>query len=544
MSEKRARVFEEIAILVIAMSFVVWSVAFIYRSSFVGIDGKRYFSLFDDAMVSMRYAWNFSHGLGLVWNPGEYVEGYTNLLMTLIMSFSTLIFDKSTAALSIQILGIGLMLGNAYLSMQIAGYLIQDENHQRRSLVRILCFLCVLSYYPLVYWSLMGMETGLLTLLLLLSIFYTLKYVKEQTLSRLILTAIWLGLAFLTRNDSAIFAILIFVFALSETYKSKSVRVNLGYMLGAVCLYGLFIVGQTVFRWVYYGELLPNTYVLKLTGLPISFRIRDGMVFVIPFLVETAAVLIVVLLDLIFNFQKTKLLFGSFVFAAIAYQVYIGGEPWNYWRIVSPTIPVLFVLFVQAILVIIGVLSSTTIYREYILCNPVFPRQWAMQVLVVSLTFIGLVMVNKRFLGEISLYSKPYTATVNEENVNAAIALNQLTKGDATVGVLHAGSIPYYTGRVAIDFLGKSDRHVAQLAPDTSGKAGWYGIISMPGHNKYDLNYSIGTLQPTYVQRFVWGGQDITEWGKSRYSKVEYKGVALFLLKDSPAVYWERVDIP
>ncbi len=67
---------------------------------------------------------------------------------------------------------------------------------------------------------------------------------------------------------------------------------------------------------------------------------------------------------------------------------------------------------------------------------------------------------------------------------------------------------------------------------------------SVPGHNKYDLNYSIETLQPTYVQGFVWGSQDITEWAKSRYTQVQYRGVTLFLLKDSPAVYWEKVNVP
>jgi hypothetical protein len=69
----------------IGTCFVAWASLFIYRSSFIGIDGKRYFCLFDDAMISMRYAWNFSHGIGLVWNSGEYVEGYTNPLMTLLM---------------------------------------------------------------------------------------------------------------------------------------------------------------------------------------------------------------------------------------------------------------------------------------------------------------------------------------------------------------------------------------------------------------------------------------------------------------------------
>ena len=40
----------------------------------------------DDAYISFRYADNLVHGLGLVWNPGERVEGYTNFLWVLIIA--------------------------------------------------------------------------------------------------------------------------------------------------------------------------------------------------------------------------------------------------------------------------------------------------------------------------------------------------------------------------------------------------------------------------------------------------------------------------
>jgi len=53
--------------------YLAWSANYIFRSSFIGLDGQRYFSLFDDAMISMRYAWNFSHGYGLVWTKGVIV---------------------------------------------------------------------------------------------------------------------------------------------------------------------------------------------------------------------------------------------------------------------------------------------------------------------------------------------------------------------------------------------------------------------------------------------------------------------------------------
>ncbi len=39
----------------------------------------------DDAWISFRYAQNWNNGLGLVYNPGERVEGYTNFLWTVII---------------------------------------------------------------------------------------------------------------------------------------------------------------------------------------------------------------------------------------------------------------------------------------------------------------------------------------------------------------------------------------------------------------------------------------------------------------------------
>ena len=42
--------------------------------------------LFDDAFISFRYAQNFANGLGLVFNEGERVEGYTNFLWTVLLA--------------------------------------------------------------------------------------------------------------------------------------------------------------------------------------------------------------------------------------------------------------------------------------------------------------------------------------------------------------------------------------------------------------------------------------------------------------------------
>ena len=134
-------------------------------------------------------------------------------------------------------------------------------------------------------------------------------------------------------------------------------------------------------------------------------------------------------------------------------------------------------------------------------------------------------------------------AIANRTNTNAAIAINALTSPGATVGVIWAGTLPYYADRYAIDYLGKSDPYVAHLAADVSGDSGWGGMISIPGHNKYDLEYSIVQRRPTYSQAFAWGYATVRPYFVQNYVRVEYHGAAgtktVFLLKDSPLVCWE-----
>jgi hypothetical protein len=527
---------------IISIAFVIWGAAFIYESSFIAIDGNRYFCLFDDAMISMRYAWNFAHGEGLVWNPGEYIQGYTNLLMTLVMSFATLVFDKSTAALFIQVLGVFFTLAIAYATMQIANYFVQDKNCQRQAFIRVIAFVCTLSYYPLAYWSLMGMETGLLTLLCLLGVLAALNYTKNKNIKQLMLAAVYFGLAFLTRNDSIIFAALTWIYIVQNMSRSNANRKIIPQLCIATSLYTLFIIGQTIFQYLYYGELLPNTYTLKLTGMPLVERISNGLEFVKPFLIGIGFILVVSSLHFVANLQKQTLLLLSIAYAAIAYQIYVGGDPWNYWRMISPAMPFLFILFVCAIAAFVDTLFNTSVVKDYFISNHKLQRGPATEVSIVLLIMVGLFSANFEFLPETFLFVKPLTVTSNQRNVNTAIAINQLTTSDASVGVFWAGAIPYFTGRKAFDFLGKCDRYIAHLPPDLSGKIGGNGMNSVPGHNKYDLTYSIKTLEPTYVQNFQWGSQNLSEWATYKYDMVNYMGDHLYLLKGSPAVLWSKIN--
>lgn len=527
---------------IISIGFVIWSASFIYQSSIIGIDGKRYFYLFDDAMISMRYAWNFSHGQGLVWNHGEYIQGYTNLLMTLLMSASTLLFDKSTAALCMQISGIVFMLANAYVSMQIANHFIQDESYELKSFIRVLVFFCTLTYYPLVFWSLMGMETGLLTLLSLLGVLCTLNYIEYKKPQFLLFVSIWFGLAYLTRNDSSIIAVFAWLYIAYEVIGLKASSKGILHLCAGVGLFALFIFGQAVFQYSYYGELLPNTYYLKLVGMPLAERINNGFGFVKPFLSGIAFILVVSSLYVIAIFRKPSLLLISIGVAAIGYQIFVGGDAFVLWRMLAPSVPFILILFICAIATSVRAVLNVAKASNYFINHPNLSKKYVAEASIALVTLIGWLSMNINYLPWI--YSAKISGGTKgiEYTINTAIAINILTRSDASIGVFHAGVLPYFTDRKAIDFLGKCDRYIARLPPDLSGKISWSGMNSVPGHNKYDLNYSIKTLQPTYVESFKWGSQDLTEWASGKYVKVHIPGGSLFLLKDSPAVLWEKTN--
>ena len=505
--------------------FVVWALAFIYHASYVAIDDRLYFNLFDDAMISMRYAWNFSHGRGLVWNAGEAqrVEGYTNLLMTLMMSVATFLLEKRYAVLAIQLTGIFFMLGSAFFTLKI----FQLIGPERYNTFKYFLLALILLYYPLNYWSLMGMETGMLAFLLSAGVFYSLKYVDAPTRSAspIFLASLCFGLAFLTRNDSLIFAVLAFLYFLPAL---KLGHKQIYLFLAAGALYSSFVFGQTAFRYFYYGAIVPNTYTLKLVGMPLMERLRNGWGFINPFLLkETSFIILFALAGVFFKFSRQKLYLLGFFLAAVCYQIYVGGDPWNYWRIMAPTMPFLFILFLE---------GSADALRLF----PKLKPDLAFSILILSLTFCGLYLMDARFLRQMSLLDLPYDNGAAHKHTDIAIAINALTDENATIGVIWAGTIPYYADRPAIDFLGKSDPYIANLPPDLSGQMSWLGMNSVPGHNKYDLNYSIKKLLPTYVQEFEVGSQNLNDWGAEHYANVKYDGIRLYLLKDSPHVNWDE----
>ncbi|EMM79312.1 hypothetical protein LEP1GSC037_0026 [Leptospira interrogans str. 2006001854] len=66
--EKRNTILKRILYFAISVVLILFGVTTSYRMRWIS----------DDAFISLRYAKNFADGKGLVFNEGEFVEGYTN----------------------------------------------------------------------------------------------------------------------------------------------------------------------------------------------------------------------------------------------------------------------------------------------------------------------------------------------------------------------------------------------------------------------------------------------------------------------------------
>ncbi len=90
--------------------YIAQCLHYIASTSFV-VENQRYFTLWDDAMISMQYARNLWEGNGLVWNAGgDPVQGFTNLGVTLAMAaVHGLPLSEFRIALAVQLLNLALL---------------------------------------------------------------------------------------------------------------------------------------------------------------------------------------------------------------------------------------------------------------------------------------------------------------------------------------------------------------------------------------------------------------------------------------------------
>jgi arabinofuranosyltransferase len=303
--------------------FTLWCAWFVYRSSFL-IGGQRFFCLFDDAMISMVYARNWVEGYGLNWaRYGAPVEGYTHpLWMFWMAGLHWLPLPLRLQSLAVQITSWFTLV----LTVLVVKRLVRRHFTTRSVSLSLPAAVLTATYYPLNQWALQGMESGLQALLICLAVLLSLDIgagKRRETALMLVLTA-----GVLLRMDMAILVVIVLGVLVYDRHLCAQ---NLRRWVPGFSLFLAVNLGYTAFRAVYFHDWLPNTYYLKMSGIPVDVRILRGAIVFIEWLDIAAIPLLIVFVAVIpFLKRSSPFVLPTLVTAGfLAYSIFVGGDSWE-----------------------------------------------------------------------------------------------------------------------------------------------------------------------------------------------------------------------
>jgi len=313
-----------------------------------------YFFFTDDAYISFRYARNLVLGRGLVWNVGEYVEGYTNFLWTILLAGGMKVgLDPHLLSGTLSILCSYLTLYVVYRTARV----IFDASLGRK-LARLTGWFAVVilvSNRSYNVWASGGLETRLFTLLTALSLYF---FFRKRSLH----AGLSMSLATLTRPDGLLLSALLGLLIVAREWDqqrefqrrfsrrqllSRIIAQAVRYATAALSIIGAFLI----FRYLYYGQLLPNTYYAKVDASWPEMGLRYLLAYSYEFgywlLVPSA------LAYLLYKRQALKpyLALIFFFLPQMVYYCYrVGGDHFE-WRIFDAVQPWLSLFLAHALVV-------------------------------------------------------------------------------------------------------------------------------------------------------------------------------------------------
>ncbi len=402
-----------------------------------------YFSRFvvDDAYISFRYAENFIHGNGLVFNPGEYVEGYTNFLWVVLLGLlNRLGLEMETAA---RVLGgmtsLLTLWGTFWLSQEIRESSCTSNSVFSHSL-SMAAVLYVATAPAFGIWSVAGLETPLFACILIAAVN---RHVREETRGLFPLSALLFAVAALVRPEGVLYFGLTMVSA--GIFRLRKQRQSFLGLWKPIVLFLPFVSAHIIWRWSYYGSLVPNTFYMKAgDGFQLS-----GIKYIYDFFLAyggTPIFICCVLLLLLYRYQAYWVQYVLLLLSiSLCYFVYVGGDWMPGFRFFVPLLP-LFFLCLQA--------GFDVLYRQFS-----GPRRRLMTTGVAVLVLA--VLANNLY----QLYVTPRIDTRLDGHVIIGHWLRQHAEPDDVLAAIDIGAMAYLSGLWTIDYFGLADAHIARLKP-------------------------------------------------------------------------------
>lgn len=434
----------------------------------IGLYQVRYW-YHDDSFITLRYAMNFLDGHGLVWNPGETpVEGYSNFLF--LMFVVLLGASGIDLVLASKVINIAAYAGIIFLTLR---YLqLQHANKTLPNFVYCICALLLATDMNLILWSVGGLEAVLLAFLLLCGALLFIDFLRTESARALMLSSLFLCLGGMTRLDAGLFIAVTGLFLLHRSIRRGTFANVIQFSIPCLIFIPYFLG-----KYWYYGDILPNTFYAKASGMLLN-RLASGSLYNLIYLIMPPFLFSFVLY---FAFKRRDIVKKDeivlylliIVCAQLIYMFYSGGDHMRGFRFYVPIIPLIIILYYHL----------ASFESQY--WNEKTKRRISGAVLIwmfVQITFNGVFTIQTNYAGFIgSLVGKYINAHFPKGSV---IALNT------------AGSPPYFApDNTYIDMLGLNDPHIARKNVEIH-----YDIVyqKFPGHNKGDGEYIL-SRKPDYI---------------------------------------------
>jgi arabinofuranosyltransferase len=469
----------------------------------------------DDFFISLRYAENWLKGEGLVWNPGERVEGYTNFMYVVILA--GVLKSGAEPVMAAQMLG----FISACIALFLTARTYQRLNPQENPGPEMIAPAMLVSSGPYAAWSVAALETPIFLALVLAALLLFFKWLDEKKTWTIIAGGFLFTLSAMTRPEGLAFYAIALLWLQGTAWKREG-RITLSIwpaLMGLVIIY----IPYFIWRYSYYGWLLPNSFYARM-GTSISQDVmlwKKGISYIFLFL-KTYPLLALLAIPV---FMKRKdsvnarlALILILIFFWMAYLVAVGGDSKIYFRLMVPAMP------------FIAILCTENIRRAGYLAAGLIKKTGKEEKAGRDIAYFIAAVVCLSMLAP-SLRGYDYKRLVhvrekaNPQRVLAGKWLAENSGAGESIACMACGAIPYYSKLQSYDMFGVNDEHIAhsRLIP---GRAS--------AHAKMDRDYILGK-KPTYI--FDYSEFDYSTGGyEKKMMKFETRGGPV------EVIYWKLVS--
>ncbi|OGP60363.1 MAG: hypothetical protein A2V67_09860 [Deltaproteobacteria bacterium RBG_13_61_14] len=455
---------------------------------------RYYFFLTDDAFISFRYLHNWIEGRGLVFNPGERVEGYTNFLwIVLLAPLARLNWAPEKAAPVLSILSSLITLILVFFFPRLA----RQEKEMQPGWLLAPMFLAL--HRSFAVWATSGLETRLFTLLLFLGALFAFR--TSQNVDRR--DPLWAGLFFalaeLCRPEAVLFFATASSLVVGRRLWQRSQPVKRSDLAGVVVFLAITAAHYLGRHW-YYSQWLPNTFYAKVDQPWWSMGLYYLGMFVLEYSYWLMLPLLVVFLSRALKQRNPVVGFlVGFPLPYLAYIAYLGGDHFEY-RFLDPVLPFLALLLQECLrflaragrslirkVLLAGFLALFMVYSTTLPFSSGlgFGGNWIFsQNPPLDLNQAPWLKMLPGFISLAGIYKTSYkTMTLSLVGLRAEehrlfgqgqTRLGHLFQDFIQRGYLSpneiistgaVGALPYYSGLATVDFFGLTDRVIARMKP-------------------------------------------------------------------------------